>query len=297
MCIRYYELGIKWVPNSAPHNRGIKTIDFHNFAGPGDFNPFNQNNYIFTFQCPTDHDSIFWYSGRMPYTGDMLRNKLHGKLPHALLFHSYYYYYFTAHNKIFKEAIFFAAAPDELGLTAASGLFPSRPYLTVDIQQAGFADLSAVKLKIMDSLVAAQSVFDGKVSRGETVSDTDGTTSRTRPAAICHGTGQLAEVEGYFYDRREPICCVPWHVTAGDIFTVVGFNRKLEYKMGPHTDVIPATFPGHIGFWISTASEEDAPTSRFSIGQYNQNPNGIIVIPDNCLLLFYWNYFCFVCFV
>ena len=53
----YYELGIKWVPYTA----AIKPIDFHNFAGPGDFNPFNQNNYIFTFQSPTDHDSLFWY--------------------------------------------------------------------------------------------------------------------------------------------------------------------------------------------------------------------------------------------
>ncbi len=81
----YYELGIKWVPNSIPHNRGIKTIDFHNFAGPGDFNPFDQNSYIFTYQSPTDHDSIFWYSGRMPYTGELLRNKLHGNKSYKLV--------------------------------------------------------------------------------------------------------------------------------------------------------------------------------------------------------------------
>jgi hypothetical protein len=151
---------------------------------------------------------------------------------------------------------------------------PANAYLTVDIGKSGYSSLDQVKTLLLEHLTRAQAVFDGKVARGETVSDASGLTSRTRPAAICHGVAALGEVDGYFYDRREPTCCVPWHVTAGDIFTVVGFNRKLEYSMGPHTTEKPRTFPGHVGWWISTANEEAAPNSEFSIGQYNQNPNG-----------------------
>jgi hypothetical protein len=121
----YYELGMRWVPNKEETRKTIKPLHFLDSAGPGDFNILDLKTFIFTYQTPTHLDSLFWYTGRMPYDGKMLHNKGH------------------MHNKITGESLFFAASPEELGLS--DKLFPEKPYLTVDINKAGFDSLDAVK--------------------------------------------------------------------------------------------------------------------------------------------------------
>ena len=87
--------------------------------------------------------------------------------------------------------------------------------------------------------------------------------SRDRPEAICHTVQDLEEVDGYFYDRKAPTCCVPWHIKKNDIYTVVAFNPKLDYALGPHTTVVPETFPAHVSMWMSWANEDEPPQSQF----------------------------------
>lgn len=254
----YYEIAIRWTPKDSSLGRTLKPMHFHNFAGPGTLDVTNQNTYIFTFQCPTDHDSLFWYSGRMPRTGELLRNKFH------------------AHNKIFKEALFFAASPEELGLTAENNLMPSQPYLTVDLRDTTFSSLEAAKQFVLDRLRQAGRDFDERNGLGGVGQINRATQfSRERPRAVCQGVSRLQQEGGYFYDRKEDTCCLPWRVREGDLFTVLAFNKKLEYAPGPHREEYPPTFPGHVGWWLSVASEEPAvdPQSQFSIAMYNQDPN------------------------
>lgn len=97
------------------------------------------------------------------------------------------------------------------------------------------------------------------------------------PRAICHAIESTELVEGYRYDRREPTCCVPWEFTQGDIFTVVGFNKIVTEKgtgahQGDHP-FIPATIPGHIGWWLSFDTHEVPEKSHFSLIQYTNNPD------------------------
>jgi hypothetical protein len=87
----------------------------------------------------------------------------------------------------------------------------------------------------------------------------------------------METVDGYKYDRREPTCCVPWTFTKGEIFTVVGFNKIVTEKsaglhQGNHPS-IPATFPGHIGWWISFDTHEVPERSHYSLIQYTNNPD------------------------
>lgn len=97
------------------------------------------------------------------------------------------------------------------------------------------------------------------------------------PRAICHVIESTETVDGYKYDRREPTCCVPWTFKEGDIFTVVGFNKIVTEKgTGPHQGAhpsIPATFPGHIGWWISFDTHEVPERSHYSLIQYTNNPD------------------------
>ena len=252
----YYQISIRWTPKESRLGRTIQPMHFHNFAGPGNFDRKNQNSYILTYQCPTDRDSLFWYSGRMPYSGEMLRNKFH------------------AHNKIFKEALFFAASPEELGLTKKNGLKPDQPFKTVDLRDTRFSTLDDVKSFILGNLEKSASDFDKRNGVGGTGKiDYSTQFSRERPRTICQGVSTLEKINGYFYDRKEDTCCRPWHIEKGDIFTVVGFNKQLKYAPGPHAENYPPTFPGHIGWWLSVASEEPEPKSFFSIALYNQDPN------------------------
>ena len=138
------QVGIKWVPKVTTSGvvSKLKPINFYNFIGPGNVDNNDQKTLIVTFQAPTDHDSIYWYTGRMPHGGEMLRNKMH------------------IHNKVFKEYLLIKATPSELGLTKANNFIPKKPYLTLDLHDIGFANLDDVRAFVLKNLENA-----GKVCR------------------------------------------------------------------------------------------------------------------------------------
>jgi hypothetical protein len=97
-------------------------------------------------QSPTDAESIFWYTGRMHHSGTMLRLKQH------------------AHNIIFRESIFFAASPEQLGLTKANKLVPDFPYNVVRTKEAGFGSNAEVKRFILETLERSKEQHSGRGS-------------------------------------------------------------------------------------------------------------------------------------
>lgn len=299
----YYELGAKWIPfepssrktDAAAYNN-IKPVSFHNFAGPGDFYFSKQSSYIFTFQAPTDSESIFWYSGRMHQSGKLLRNKQH------------------AHNIIFEEAIFFAASPEELGLTKENGLLPTKPFLPVKSASTRFGTNSEIKKFILENLKASSIVsrllaessnnatsipnlrhrrfIEGNISISNNVHiniQHPHTTSNiepqismehrtSSPKAICHSVHNYEMIGGYKFDRKTPTCCQEWSFKKGDIFTTLAFHRKVtDSSLGPHQadhPSIPPTIPGHVGWWLSYDTQElPIAQSHFSIVQYTNDPD------------------------
>jgi hypothetical protein len=101
----------------------------------------------FVSQSPTDAESIFWYTGRMHHSGTMLRLKQH------------------AHNIIFRESIFFAASPEQLGLTKANKLVPDFPYNVVRTKEAGFGSNAEVKRFILETLERSKEQHSGTKHR------------------------------------------------------------------------------------------------------------------------------------
>lgn len=239
----YYTLGARWVPKESEAGAMIRPMSFHNFAGPGDYYLTDQLTYIFTYQCPTTHDSIFWYTGRMRRAAKLLRLKIH------------------AHNTIFAGALFISGSPDQAGLTKSAGLVPPQPKLTVDIKKAGFESLHDVKKHIYNSLDIAAATAR---SKGE-----------KEPFVVCQSLPDIVvDQEGYPYDRRPPTCCRDWEMEKDEIVTIIGFNTHVGMLPGPHADKIPPTIPGHIGWWLSYDTEEEPPRSHYSFALYNNNPDG-----------------------
>jgi hypothetical protein len=80
----------------------------------------------------------------MHHSGTMLRLKQH------------------AHNIIYKESIFFAASPAQLGLTAANKLVPEHPYIVVRTKEAGFSNNAELKQFLLANLKKSHEKFDGE---------------------------------------------------------------------------------------------------------------------------------------
>lgn len=249
----FFEMGIRWVPHQAA--TAVTPINFHNFAGPGEFSELSQSKLIFTFPALTDRDSIFWYTGRMPVGGKMLRLK-----PHV-------------HASVVKEAFYFAATPAEVGL---AGLQPERPWIPVDLAREGFKSFDDLKHYLAMSLVDSGVRWDHLRQRGWLPGQSSDYVSRNRPRTICHAVSDEAFVDGYHYDRRAPTYCEAWDdLQKGDVFTTIALLQSLQHSLGPSSpDARPETLPGHLGWWLTTASQTAA--SSVGIGMYNQQPSGYI---------------------
>jgi hypothetical protein len=260
----YYQVAARWVPKVAKDGAvsTLKPMNFYNFIGPGVLYPPDQSSLIATFPVPTGHASLYWYTGRMPHGGEMLRNKMH------------------VHNKVFKEYMLIKATPAELGLTKENNLMPTKAYGTVNINAAGYSSLAEVKAFVLKHLKSSQEHFDGYSDATLEIIEnnykTDDLHSRDRPEVICQSIQDLEEVDGYYYDRKVPTCCNPWHIKRDDIYTVVGLNPKLEYALGPHTTEVPDTFPAHVSMWMSWANEDEPATSQFGIQTHTQVPSGFL---------------------
>ncbi len=139
-----------------------------------------QSSYIFTFQAPTAEESIFWYSGRMHHTGEMLRNKQH------------------AHNLIYKESIFFAASPEELGLTAKNKLVPTHPYQTLKTADTNFKTNEEIKAFILNNLKNAQKDHGAaaNVQGSPSLRQLKGVEKSKNPRAICQAVSQVETIMG-----------------------------------------------------------------------------------------------------
>ena len=258
----YYQIGAHWRPKVAKDGTisSLKPMNFYNFIGPGNLDMNDQSTLILTFQVPTGYDSLYWYAGRMPHGGKLLRNKMH------------------VHNKVFKEYILFKASPHELGLTKENNLMPDKVYKTIKITDRGFETLDEVKSFLMDNLEKSAAAFE-ILSHDELQQINDNYLnedrfSRDMPEAICQSVQDLIEVDNYYYDRKVPTCCKPWHIKKGDIYTVVGFQPKLVYKLGPHSDEMPPTFPAHVSMWTAWENEDEPPVSQFGIHTHTQIPSG-----------------------
>jgi hypothetical protein len=68
-----------------------------------------------------------------------------------------------AHNNFFEQALFFAASPDDLGLTEANGFGKLDPHIPTRTDSVGFVNNSDARRFFMRNLRKAQESFDAKM--------------------------------------------------------------------------------------------------------------------------------------
>jgi hypothetical protein len=264
----------RWIPRVfVPDESGkavplLKSLSLLNLGGPGTYDPNVQKSFLFTFPTPTDHESLFWYTGRLKFGGSLKRMKVH------------------AHNSVFQESIFFAASPEQLGLIEKNGFPQNTPHLTVNPTQIGYEDNAALKRFIIANLERSRRAFDSIASASK-----DGVVQNSgqcgfphppcreyKPAVVCQVFGRVEVIDGFAFDRRSPTSCDPWEWSSGQVFTVVGFSKHRGYPLGPHLpDVksIPPELAGHVGYWLMYDSAEEPQQSHWSYSMYNHDPDGM----------------------
>lgn len=251
----YWEIGIRWLPA----DENLKATSLHNFAGPGILQPSIQRSLLVTFPVPTAYESIFWYTGRLIHSGELLRLKIH------------------SHNSLFTEALIFAASPEELGLEDQSLFKKQLPHIPDRMNH------SITKDFLLRRLSESQIRFEKSKPRKK-LTNNCGYPNRpcvqSRPFLACQFHGSFVVRDNFAYDRRQPSCCVPWKFNSGQPFTVIGFNRHIGFPEGPNNPDIrnlPATLPGHVGLWMSFAADDSNlsnPVSHYGYSLYNHYEDG-----------------------
>lgn len=272
---------IRWVPRIIALDKdissnnvnydNIKPLSLHNFAGPGTYNIAIQNTLLLTFPISTHDETFFWYTGRMQFSGELKRMKIH------------------AHNTLFQEAIFFAASPNDLGMIEDNGfLLNIPPYIAMKPLEVGFQTNQELKEFLLNNLLKSQSLYNEKHNNQDNCGYPNPACHINKPIVICQSYGSLEVINHIAYDRKEPTCCIPWEWESGQVFTVIGFNKHQGYPLGlysPDIKNIPDTLPGHIGWWLyyhsidhlknnTTDNTITSTISHYGYSIYNHLENG-----------------------
>lgn len=218
----------------------LKPLSVHYFWSPGRLRIFDQSTMVVSFEAPTQDDSMLWYTGRMHYSGELIRGKLH------------------AHNTVFKESFFFSGTPEQLGLTGERFTPKSNVFTPMLLKDIGF---KSIEQSIQYILTAFH--------QNSNTPNEDG----FYPRLICHGHTKNEDVTfpsgTYKFDRRAPTYCNEWSFKEGEPFTAIGYNQHAGGPPGPHMpDRIPPWLPGHLHWFIMSDTHDD--TSHYEYGFYSQ---------------------------
>lgn len=256
-----------------PKPSGLRPMSQFFIVGPGPATD-EQLSTVSAFPVPTEGSSVYWYTGRMPSGGSLLRNKLH------------------SHNTLFDRAFFFHASPQQLGLDSPEFklLSPKEgcwsyfeafdaptgekeisspgclPVLLRDTGHKDFDSLEAFLYKNLD--LAADDHMKGCLSAGKSVK-----CKRQRPQLVCQSHGNYESIldkasgRDFKYDRRSPSCCRPWDFYEDDVFTVVGFMQGTTQPFGPWAPTtVPKYVPMHV-HWVMSFDTHDS-LSHYAMGRF-----------------------------
>lgn len=199
----------------------------------------------------------------------MIRNKLH------------------SHNVAFNRSFFFQATRAELGLDNRAwidGMTPpegcrfaftryrDQGCRSMAVRKMGFDDSEAFEKYIFEKLALTQDAYRQNRSWTSQMADWANEAQET-PKLVCEAHGARIKVrdaalsKDFWYDRRAPVCCKPWHFHDGDDYTVVSFFNKITEPLGPSSpDKIPEETAMHI-HWIMSFAEPDG-ESRYRINEH-----------------------------
>jgi hypothetical protein len=205
-------------------NSTIRSLSLLLFTNFGFFDKTRQETYERYFWVPSDRATVSWYTGRMPDTGTLLRDRLH------------------VHQYVHVESFFFFASPEQLKMDQT---WESKMGEPVDLKEIGYSSFAELKSVLMSTVSNVPGV------PGRNVGDVNA------PSLICSACRDLENVEGFEFDRKGSLTCNPWSFRKGDPYTVIAFLNATRNPVGPHKpNNIPTQTPMHFShFWVYEAED------------------------------------------
>jgi hypothetical protein len=223
----WLQVSIKVKPKK---NFMMKALSNSLITNIGFFDEKQQDTYEHYFWVPTDRATVFWYTGRMPNSGRLIRNRLH------------------IHQYVHDESFFFFASKEDLSLSEKWEVGLSDRGLTrpIDLSELGYGTFMEVKSFLLS-----------RITNLNTNLNVDGMDDLQPPALVCSACRGLEQVDGFEYDRRGRVKCHRWSFRKGDAYTVIAFLNATRQPMGPHQpNFIPPKVPMHLQHnWVYEASD------------------------------------------
>lgn len=211
-------------------------------------------NQFTTVEVPMDQDSVVYYTGRMPFGGELVSVDWH------------------AHMLVTQGGLFAATSPDQLGLTAARQEAKTKhTYDPIITSMTGYADNRAFLQYMMDELNRTERSLDAVVCRFE---------GNMEEVTLTSPTGAAHPVK---FDRiATSVCLRDWKFAAGEQFTAVGFCGPLPSPAADkasNTDmgvVIGKTYPNHLSVFFYFVSEDWK--SHSTVQFYSQQLDAVDIV-------------------
>jgi hypothetical protein len=279
--------------SSSREQQPLIPLSVHSLANPSTLGLFGQLDRFLTAKVPPFRDSVLWYTGRLPFAGDLHQVSVHCHM--------------MAHHQMFL----FQGSPQDLGLDRITMVGrPVAPWVPTPTREALLAmgmngheepaggRNNQVIIDMMD-LMTMKFVTTKSSSRHPTKNGTDAAAAQLPAQLICTAKANVVEIDGTVYDRYATQECIDaWSFEAGTQYTVVAFNgghprtTTTTTTTGPvrkssrprpgdadppltRLDVPPTpddyTFPQH-NTWFLTYRSRDG-TSHYTWGQGSTDPD------------------------
>jgi len=177
-----------------------KAVSAHFSSSPG-----VNNGHFMAFPTSRTLDTFFFYTGRMPFAGDLISSEYH------------------CHQLHCQKAFFYAGAPHHTGVDRLSLEPPEFGPQSTETGTTGFADNTALRKYFLDELERS-----GRAARAQN--------AVSIPQLICEVTGNVAIVDNgghnEIFDRMINATCHEWSFDQGVQFTVVSFSGLSKENFG-----------------------------------------------------------------
>ena len=200
--VHYYQITLRVLPPTDRGGAHYKPLSVHDFANPSDVYLPVPGRLPTALLVPSDMDSFYIFSGRLPWGGVYVDE----------------YSTFHAHQAKFQGALLAAATPADLGFDRP-GFLPIR---TASVGYASNADLQAAMVTTL------KRKSNGRPWANERDNLID---EHAPPQVLCLVVGRRALVGDVVYDRvsEHSSCLNGFRFTPRTTFTAASFNGPSEF--------------------------------------------------------------------
>ena len=222
----WYQVAIRVV--RGPKAKATSAVSVHSLFNPQGSMFLSQMDRFFVYKVPSLQDTVLYYTGRMPFGGEMQWMQ-----PHV-------------HMGVAQQMFLFQGTPQDLGLEV---VHPKNSYQPVDA------------VDVLETMGIQPRSEPAGGANNQYIVDWILEKAKQGPARqICHAQATRVNVNGKSWDRMANFSCNPWKFEMGMQFTAVAFNGN------PDANDLITRFKQHSIWFLTYASRDEYGRYTFTLG-------------------------------